>query len=119
MATAVIAFRWLDVLEHEFDKAFVELDCLLPEMDVEEPEMVDAGRKKLSSLSSAFAQLIHKAQTIFQNNAKLEVSVSFPTKFLLTPQTLLIQWLVWYVFSCFLYQTMGHEAINYYYQRVA
>ena len=85
MATAVIAFRWLDVLEHEFDKAFVELDCLLPEMDVEEPEMVDAGRKKLSSLSSAFAQLIHKAQTIFQNNAKLEVSVSFPTKFLLTP----------------------------------
>ena len=85
MATAVIAFRWLDVLEHEFDKAFVELDCLLPEMDVEEPEMVDAGRKKLSSLSSAFAQLIHKAQTIFQNNAKLEVSVSFPTKFCLTP----------------------------------
>ena len=27
----------------------------------------------MTALSSAFAQLCHKAQTIFQNNAKLEV----------------------------------------------
>lgn len=41
--------------------------------------MVYTARQKMSTLSSCFAQLTHKAQTIFQNNAKLEVSIIFKT----------------------------------------
>jgi len=74
MATAVVAFRWLDVLENEFDKSFVELDAIVAEIDSEETELIDLARQKMTTLSSSFAQLVHKSQTIFQNNAKLEVS---------------------------------------------
>lgn len=74
MATTVAAFRWLDLLESDFDKAFVELDAIIPEIDIDEVELIDFAKTKLASLSSAFSQLVHKAQTIFQNNAKLEVS---------------------------------------------
>ncbi len=69
----VSAFRWLDILEKEFDKAFVDLDLLLGEIDQDQIEITDDGRAKMSILSSCFAQLAHKAQTIFQANAKLEV----------------------------------------------
>ena len=37
-------------------------------------EITRTIRKKLETVSSCFAQLTHKAQTIFQNNVKLEVS---------------------------------------------
>ena len=73
MAVAVTMFRWLDLLEKEFDKAFVDLDLLLGEIDPDQSELTYQGRQKLTSLSSSFAQLTHKAQTVFQTNAKLEV----------------------------------------------
>ena len=73
MAVAVTMFRWLDLLEKEFDKAFVDLDILLGDIDPDQSELTYQGRQKLTSLSSAFAQLAHKAQTVFQANAKLEV----------------------------------------------
>src|SRR5689334_13866559 len=66
-------FRWLDALEKEFDKSFVDLDLLLGEIDSDQAEITTEGRQKMTALSSAFAQLIHKVQTIFQNNVKLEV----------------------------------------------
>lgn len=75
MALAVSMFRWLDLLEKEFDKAFVELDILLGEIDIDQIELTHAGRQKITALSSSFAQLAHKSQTIFQANAKLEVKV--------------------------------------------
>lgn len=75
MSVAVSMFRWLDLLEKEFDKAFVEIDMLLGEIDVDQAEITFAGRQKLTALSSSFAQLAHKSQTIFQSNAKYEVSV--------------------------------------------
>ena len=68
------AIHWLDLLEKEFDKAFVDLDILLGEVDPDQCEITYEGRRKMTALSAAFAQLCHKAQTIFQNNAKLEVS---------------------------------------------
>lgn len=74
MSTASMSFRWLDVLEHEFDKAYVELDVIIPEIDCDETELIENAKDRLAALSSSFAQLIHKAQTIFENNAKLEVS---------------------------------------------
>lgn len=46
------------------------------DLDSDEPEMVYNARQKMASLSSCFAQLTHKAQTIFQSNAKNEVRLS-------------------------------------------
>ena len=74
MALAVSMFRWLDLLEKEFDKAFVQLDVLLGDVDDDpQNEFIVSGRQKLTLLSSSFAELAHKSQTIFQMNAKLEV----------------------------------------------
>ncbi len=77
MSVSVSAFRWLDILEKEFDKAFVDLDLLLGEIDQDQAEITDEGRSKMTMLSSCFAQLTHKAQTISQANAKLEVNLFF------------------------------------------
>lgn len=74
MAAATLSFRWLEILEKEFDKAYVDLDLLLGEVDPDQCEITYEGRQKMTALSAAFAQLCHKAQTIFQSNAKLEVS---------------------------------------------
>ncbi|TRY58182.1 hypothetical protein DNTS_017400 [Danionella cerebrum] len=65
-------FRWLEVLEKEFDKAFVDVDLLMGEIDPDQADITYEGRQKMTSLSSCFAQLCHKAQTIFQLNHKLE-----------------------------------------------
>ncbi|XP_045446586.1 Golgi-associated PDZ and coiled-coil motif-containing protein-like [Melitaea cinxia] len=75
MATTGVGFRWLDILEKEFDKACVEVDASLSELDTEDPEVVFASRQKIATLSSCFAQLTHKALTIFQNSAKLEAEL--------------------------------------------
>lgn len=80
MSTSVVStFRWLDLLEKEFDKAFVALDLSLMEFDQDQLESLDDARAKMTILSSCFAQLTHKAQTIFQSNAKYEVpSLKYP-----------------------------------------
>uniref|UniRef100_A0A672ZCL9 Golgi-associated PDZ and coiled-coil motif containing n=1 Tax=Sphaeramia orbicularis TaxID=375764 RepID=A0A672ZCL9_9TELE len=57
-------FRWLEVLEKEFDKAFVDVDLLLGEIDPDQADITYEGRQKMTSLSSCFAQLCHKTQTI-------------------------------------------------------
>lgn len=72
-ASVVSAFRWLEVLEKEFDKAFVDLDLSLGDIELDQMEFMEDSRTKMSILSSCFAQLVHKAQTIFQSNAKYEV----------------------------------------------
>ena len=66
-------FAWLEVIEKEFDKAFVDLDLILGDIDSEQIDLTYDGRQKMTALSAAFAQLCHKSQTIFQMNAKLEV----------------------------------------------
>ncbi|BFZ10075.1 hypothetical protein BsWGS_13114 [Bradybaena similaris] len=72
---ATLSFRWLEILEKEFDKAFVDLDILLGEIYPDQCELTFDGRQKMTALSAAFAQLSHKAQTIFQSNAKLEAQL--------------------------------------------
>ncbi|GLV41386.1 brachyenteron [Carabus blaptoides fortunei] len=74
-AMSAVGFRWLDILEKEFDKNFVDLDVAIGELDAEEPDIVCNVRQKMSTLSSCFAQLTHKAQTIFQNSAKIEAEL--------------------------------------------
>ncbi|XP_030627451.1 Golgi-associated PDZ and coiled-coil motif-containing protein isoform X2 [Chanos chanos] len=74
-ASGMSMFRWLEVLEKEFDKAFVDIDLLLGEIDPDQADITYEGRQKMTSLSSCFAQLCHKAQTIFQLNHKLEAQL--------------------------------------------
>ncbi|KAG7509394.1 Golgi-associated PDZ and coiled-coil motif-containing protein isoform X1 [Solea senegalensis] len=68
-------FRWLEVLEKEFDKAFVDVDLLLGEIDPDQVDITYEGRQKMTTLSSCFAQLCHKSQTVFQLNHKLEAQL--------------------------------------------
>ena len=77
MAVTSLAFRWLDILEKEFDKSFVDLDLLLGEIDPDQCDITYEGRQKMTTLSGAFAQLCHKSQTIFEANGKLEVNNYF------------------------------------------
>ena len=74
MTAVTSSFRWLDTLEKEFDKSFVDLDLLLNDLDPDQSDIIDSCRDKMKELSSAWAQLLHKSQTIFQTNCKLEVS---------------------------------------------
>ncbi len=72
--TSTTGFRWLDLLEKEFDKSYVDLEhtsrSMADEYDLD--EVYDQQRKLLTNLGNCFVQLVHKAQTIFQINAKLE-----------------------------------------------
>ncbi|XP_026173972.1 Golgi-associated PDZ and coiled-coil motif-containing protein isoform X2 [Mastacembelus armatus] len=75
LGSAMSMFRWLEVLEKEFDKAFVDVDLLLGEIDPDQVDLTYEGRQKMTSLSSCFAQLCHKTQTVFQLNHKLEAQL--------------------------------------------
>ncbi|XP_043245821.1 Golgi-associated PDZ and coiled-coil motif-containing protein-like [Amphibalanus amphitrite] len=90
MAVAAMSFQWLDTLEKDFDVAFVDLDTILgsgildsleeagdmpPELDEAPGGLTGAVRHKLAAMASCWAQLVHKAQTVFQNNAKLEAAL--------------------------------------------
>lgn len=67
-----IGFKWLQVLEKEFDTAFVDLDMLLGHVDEDQLELTFDGRTKMVALSAAFAQLVHKSSVIFESNTRLE-----------------------------------------------
>ncbi|XP_037100147.1 Golgi-associated PDZ and coiled-coil motif-containing protein isoform X2 [Syngnathus acus] len=75
LSSSMSMFRWLEVLEKEFDKAFVDVDLLLGEIDPDQVDITYEGRQKMTSLSSCFAQLCHKSQTVFQLNHKLEAQL--------------------------------------------
>jgi hypothetical protein len=83
-SVAVASFRWLDTLEKEFDKAFVDTDILLTNIQTDSDngdlteealnEFVYNSREKLKQMCTAWAQLVHKSQTIFEINCKQEVN---------------------------------------------
>ena len=77
MALATACFKWMDLLETQFDKSWIELDSLL--LPLEEDEdfsfMYNKTRRQTASLASCFSQLSHKASVVFQNNAKLEAEL--------------------------------------------
>ena len=70
-------FKWLDLLEKEFDKSFVSLDECVRNVseEYELEEIYDNERRLLANIGHCFVQLVHKSQTIFQVNAKLEAEV--------------------------------------------
>jgi hypothetical protein len=67
--------RWLDDLERDFDKSFVECDILLGEIDSDQSDLSTECRQKMTGISSCFAQLVCKSQTLFHKNLKLEDQV--------------------------------------------
>ena len=81
----VASFRWLETLEKEFDKAYVDVELLLNYLfndsetgDLLEEtiaEIIDQTRDRIKLMSNAWAQLVHKSQTIFQVNCKLEAQI--------------------------------------------
>jgi hypothetical protein len=71
------SIRWLDDLERDFDKSFVEVDVLLGEVDTDQADLSYDARQKLTAISSCFAQLVCKCQTLFHKNIKLEVCLRF------------------------------------------
>jgi hypothetical protein len=54
--------------------SFINTSLLTGDFDAEYSDTVYSARQKMTTLSSCFAQLTHKAQTVFQNSAKVEVS---------------------------------------------
>ncbi|GMR51109.1 hypothetical protein PMAYCL1PPCAC_21304, partial [Pristionchus mayeri] len=68
--------QWTELLEKEFDKAFVALDLLLGEVDSDQVEITYEGRQKMTALSSAFAQLMHKTQSLYFNLTRSERELS-------------------------------------------
>lgn len=84
-SVAVASFRWLDALEKEFDTSFVDFDSILSEFHNESDngeltdeslnEFIYSSRDKIKVMSSAWAQLVHKAQTIFEINCKQEAQI--------------------------------------------
>lgn len=67
-----VGFKWLELLEKEFDTAFVDLDLLMSQIDDDQQELIYEGRNKMVAMSSAFAQLVHKSSVIFGGNSRLE-----------------------------------------------
>lgn len=77
MTVASTCFKWVDLLESQFDKSWIELDSLLLQLEEDEDFVVlyNKSRRQASSLASCFSQLSHKATVVFQNNAKLEAEL--------------------------------------------
>ena len=82
--------KWIELLESEFDKRFVDLDLVLNQLNetdrqkdksneksteeiIDNPKETAAQAKNtLNEISSIFAQLAHKALVVFDQNSKLE-----------------------------------------------
>ncbi|CAJ0561440.1 unnamed protein product, partial [Mesorhabditis spiculigera] len=69
----VLGQAWIDQVEKEFDKAFVSLDILLGEVDSD--QITYEGRQKMTALSSCFAQLLHKTQTLHHALSRVQNEV--------------------------------------------
>uniref|UniRef100_A0A915N9V9 Centromere protein H C-terminal domain-containing protein n=1 Tax=Meloidogyne javanica TaxID=6303 RepID=A0A915N9V9_MELJA len=64
-----------DVLENEFDKAFVDLDVLIGEVEHENSELSFECRRRLTRISGIFVQFVHKVAVMNQRNCELEVTL--------------------------------------------
>lgn len=77
MTVAATCFKWVDLLENQFDKSWIELDTTLSTLEEDEDfyDIYAKSRRHATSLASCFSQLSHKASVVFQNNAKLEAEL--------------------------------------------
>ena len=77
MTVAATCFKWVDLLENQFDKSWIELDTTMSTLEDDEDfyDIYAKSRRHAASLASCFSQLSHKASVVFQNNAKLEAEL--------------------------------------------
>lgn len=69
---------WLDALEGDFDEAVRHLELLIHHPSLQQySSILLKAKDKIKSIVSAFAQLIHKSQSVLQSNCKLEVSQDY------------------------------------------
>ncbi len=71
MATSQ-SFVWLDSLEKDFDRTYVDLDMLIGN-GVSTPAEKEECRKRLANLNSIFSQTSLKAQTAYEKLSRAEV----------------------------------------------
>lgn len=69
--------KWLEILEREFDTAFVDLDVCVGQLDEDSQDIAFDARSKMTALSSSFAQLAHKASLVFDANSRHETTITF------------------------------------------
>lgn len=69
---AKTGMKWLEILEREFDTAFVDLDVCLGHLDEDSQDIAFDARTKMTALSAAFAQLAHKSSLVFDANSRYE-----------------------------------------------
>ncbi|XP_053208412.1 Golgi-associated PDZ and coiled-coil motif-containing protein-like [Panonychus citri] len=69
----VVGKKWLELLEKEFDKAFVDLDLIIGQFEEDSNDLMFEARQRMATMSSIFAQLVHKTAVVFENNTKLEM----------------------------------------------
>ena len=53
---------------------YIELDSMLGDLEEEHQPICFQGREKLTALSAAFGQLVHKTLAVCDLNVKLQVS---------------------------------------------
>jgi len=76
MTTAVPMLHCMEVLSKEFERAFVDLDLVLTDIEEDEfSDIPDSFKSYMLTMSSCFSQLCHKTQCIAQTNAKLEAQM--------------------------------------------
>ncbi|KAI6233054.1 PDZ domain-containing protein [Aphelenchoides fujianensis] len=70
------SLQWLDILEKDFDRAFIEVDILMGDVDADQADLALECRQKMTGISSCFAQLVCKSQTLFHKNNRLEEEIA-------------------------------------------
>lgn len=67
---------WLEALEANFDRNFVDLDLLISGREIDstdQSEMILGCRLRLTTISGIFVQLLHRTQTYYQRASNAEV----------------------------------------------
>ncbi|OQR67694.1 golgi-associated PDZ and coiled-coil motif-containing protein-like [Tropilaelaps mercedesae] len=67
-----VALKWVQLLEKEFDKVYIELDSMLGDLEEEHQPLCYQGKELLSAMCAAFGQLVHKALAVCELNVKLQ-----------------------------------------------
>ena len=68
-----MGFRWLEVLEKDFDKAFVDLDILLGDIDEDQHDLVLEGREKLTRCDNSFCPVLSVVFHRFKKTSDMQV----------------------------------------------
>ena len=83
MTTAAPILHSLEILEKEFEKAYVDLDVLVTDYENFEfcDDHIETVQTLMKTMSLCFSQLCYKTQMTAISNAKLEVTILILNKY--------------------------------------